>query len=720
MEVMETELVGSILYLLKREESLTISQLRERLARRAPPSEQENVERGTRHVLRYLVNEGVIRIGTSSRSHRPLGQIVRNPRLTVRIVEPSAFSLRELSSFRNKAPILESKSHRAGATRALLLGTTKTSTQGAKPPASRSHKKRSPKKTASGAATKAPTRGVKKKAASRLVKKAARKGDGSRSGGGRSGARHRKRSNGGSRGPRKTVSVERYPSITPSHLAQPGSILRLYLDLLQEDSDPQTEHTEAVKINDLPEDWKTLDIDVWCYSDDLQFVEKDSGSITIRRDADSVPCVLAPVVLETARKKAAIVVSAKFYYRDKFVGSATREVRTAHPDAGAAHRDSPTSGEHSEPRRRVKVYSQRTPGKRVLEVTISGPDRDSRNLHWRLALKGPFDRTGLPNSSTGRSEFPEKIEQDFRKIATHIQDKELGEHLRALHGFGGRLYKSTPEVFRNTYSACRNNHNTDFAIQLICDDLRIPWELMRPELGGRKLQKEPPDIISIDHPMARWPGKLWGTMPLPTGGIVTVIPKYGPSTDLPNVAGARIVAGVLQRDHGARACTPAGKDRVLEFFQYGLDEGKQPVAILLFAGHGQRGSESSLASIFLEDDELSDIELDVPETQLGNTDRTFVVFNACETAIAEQMLGDTSGFAAVLLGRNFSGFFAPFWAARDSSAEAIMRDFFELALRKKRLMLGEIAQSIHSKHGQSSATGLAYVCYGDVLAKFPK
>jgi hypothetical protein len=298
---------------------------------------------------------------------------------------------------------------------------------------------------------------------------------------------------------------------------------------------------------------------------------------------------------------------------------------------------------------------------------------------------------------------------------TMLENFPKGQHVRAINGFGERLYDQAPDCFKSTYQVLRQSLGQGFCIQFITDEPYVPWELMKPP----KLAGKPGQILAATHPIGRWISAYESTMPskLPLGRIVTIAPDYSgrmfdglPVSELPQ---ALAESQMLQSDF--EASRVAGNvSSVLDLLE---NDSVGPVAVLHFAGHGafdDRAADSS--RILLQDGDLHVIEIRREEVTLGKLYGTVVFLNACQVAAAASVLGSIGGWAEAFLREGFSAFIAPLWSVNDDDAKDTVATFFKEVVTNKRPP-AEALQRVRETYGSRSPTYMSYVYYGDVMAR---
>jgi hypothetical protein len=398
-----------------------------------------------------------------------------------------------------------------------------------------------------------------------------------------------------------------------------------------------------------------------------------------------------------------VTVKAFFSHGGRTCGMATRVFTT-----GQAER----AGLAPAPGTPLVVETRAEPA--VLTVHILRPDMSAPSkLFWILKVPRADAVPGLPDRLSAPGDLPGEPAAYTAQLYQSFAGLSPGGHTDFFRGAGDELWARTPDVFRRTYWALRDSIGASFSIQFVTDDPHIPWELMRPH---RKVPEETADLLAIEHPVARWIAEYEGHLrqQLPAGRVVTIAPKYRSANDV--LPRAQDEADLLTHEFSAAsvAGTAAG---VKQLLREGL--GGERIAVVHFAGHGEfKPGMPGASSIKLEDGSLTALEVGAVETKLGERDGPLVVFNACQVGVSGEALGVPGGWAAAFLKRRFRGFVAPLWAIYDEDAPVVVKELFEAVVTRHE-PLGQALQQIRARHGASSPTFLAYLYYGDVLARFP-
>ena len=484
----------------------------------------------------------------------------------------------------------------------------------------------------------------------------------------------------------------RYPSIEADRQFRSDDAVVVTVDLLRHRTARDTKG-DGVEFNDLPDDWRELDVDVELVSSAIDF-DQPTGTIKVRRNAASVGASFNGIV----RADRAAKVVAIFSLEGRDCGMAYRTFRLDASVDDAPPQDS---------RLPLKIETRaEAPALtvRILRTNLSG------QFQWSLTTPRADVVPGLPRrlSETVDIGHPAALVADMYR---DFEKAEIGTHEDLFRAKGDELWLRAPESFRRAYWAIRGALGLGFPIQFVTDDPFVPWELMRPY---DERTDTTANLLALDHPVARWIADHEGalTQELSIGRVVTVAPNYPSVSD--QLERAKEETECLVADYRAVSVRGTIAD-FKNLLQNGLAD--ERVAVLHFAGHGDfRPNQAGGSSIKLEDGSFVASRAGAHEVKLGDRDAPLVVFNACNVGATGESMGAYGGWAEVFLRRNFRGFIAPLWPVYDDDAPTVVKELFE-AIITRREPVGRALQQIRVKHGSASQTFLAYVYYGDVLAR---
>jgi len=507
---------------------------------------------------------------------------------------------------------------------------------------------------------------------------------------------------------REGTDITRYPSIAVEGQVRPSAQVTLTVDLLLT-VDPGTV-SDGVRLADLAEDWKELEVDVYVESPYLSFRgDVNEGTVRVRRSAPSVPCLFdCTVASEVPSEKLELISS--FYYRDRFCGRARRSFPLTRESAPSGAGRAASAGPPPAGQRPPAVAFPRDPHPPVLTVEISQDEDRPHELHWSLKVDRRY--RGLLKPGRRRIKVGDPATY-VRTLFSACESCQRGDHMRLMEGIGERLYEAAAEVFKNSYWSLRARLGDAFPIQFVSDDPHIPWELMRPvDPAG-----SPVAILAMTHPVARFLCKYEPEMrpEFRLGPIATIAPVYAESrTDVEPLPYAQSEKEML-RDRFHAIPIDGTRGKVFEVL-----EGRrvEAIAILHFAGHGHFSTKSAdVSELVLEDGSLLALEVRRTETKLGERYGTFVILNACEVGATGRVLGTIGGWAESFLRTKFGGLIAPLWSVSDLDAPTAVEELVASLLKADR-PVGEILQGIRASYGRKSPTFLSYIYYGDVMASF--
>lgn len=519
--------------------------------------------------------------------------------------------------------------------------------------------------------------------------------------------------------PDDDTGAVRHPSITADGAPQAGRPITLTIDLTR----ARTHATsgDAMAFDSSDPQWQSLEVGVHAVCPAIAF-ETASGTITVRRNADSLPAVVRGVVDAQERPGDSLDVSVVFMHAGRFSGHAMRRLtieaiadaptppqpshETAPSPAPAGPSTAPApdnTGGTTAGALRVEIGAE--PPDLTVQIMVPKPSRPGE-LHWLVMPRELFDE--LPPSLEGGTNVGRSTESYMTTMFAEYAQLERGQHRRRIEGFGEKLWEKVPACFRETYWAMWDRYQRPLTIQFISAEPNLPWELMRPSRPGVQH-----DILAVQHPVARWIASYRSYLRnrLPHGGLCTIAPRYASaSARLPR---AEVEAQRLVDELGATR-VEGTYEAVLALLE--ATALPSDVSLLHFAGHGRFAADTADSStIKLEDGSLAVSEVAREAVQLGVRCRTVVFFNACEVGATATALGALGGWADAFLGRRFGGFIAPLWAVDDEDAFVVSQELLDGIVRQHR-PVGAVLQGIRAKYGDVSPTFFSYLYYGDVTA----
>lgn len=490
-----------------------------------------------------------------------------------------------------------------------------------------------------------------------------------------------------------SATIERYPLLHTSVDLAPAVDFALTIDLSVKPPE-NVENPEQLQITGLPRDWEKLAVGVEVASAHIDF-KSSRGEIELHRDESSVPCVLQGTVRPDCKAGQTISIATLFYVNGSFGGFIRRNFVLGQGPPAPVQEGFP-----------LEIHDQ--PPTLTVLIFQNDPDHPGE-LDWTLLVSTDAEIPKLPAELHGAISLGQDPESFVNGLYQRFAEMTPGKHMQVFRGFGELLWRQAPEFFRTAYWAIREVLGDAFPIQFISTDPHIAWELMRP-VPENDVETE---LLAMTHPVARCLGKSQGYLrrSIPDGPIRSIAPNYPSPND--RLEYAQREQTMLQQQFQART-VEGTREAVWECL---LGKDIDALSVLHFAGHGAFPLKTaSLSSIKLQDANLNVLEVDTQEVKLGKKTRCLVVFNACETGATGSVLGGVGGWAQTLLQRRFGGFIAPLWSIDDADAAIVGRQLFEDIVRRK-LPVARALLAVRQKFGPKSPTYLAYLFYGDVMAR---
>lgn len=512
--------------------------------------------------------------------------------------------------------------------------------------------------------------------------------------------------------------ISRYPSIDTVAPLRAGEYAMFLVDLLLLHSGSSAPYPFV--FSGLDERWTTLHVSVELQSEEADFGPSgSSGVLEVRRNGNSVPARLVGRVLPGHSQ---VHVRAIFSCDGRFCGEARRSFPVEAPGGLV------TAGVSPPP-------TESTRGGFAFEPDVTPPDLTvfilglpgSPMLRWYLQLADRHTATEIYGMPVSLREDICLDQGDWQQWSLSLLDdfanKKSGSHLRLVQGIGQALFNKAPAVFKQAYFALRDRLGESFSIQFVTDGPFIPWELMQPVDGRRRYP-----LLMMEHPVARWLAEYGGRPrgQLGHGEAVSIAPSYaGRSPQVQALPAALEQSRALLATLKALGI-PAREQKALteEVFEL-LEERnaewrhRRKVALLHFAGHGVADARKpEAARLLLDDADLLAAEVQREEVMLGLRSGTFVFFSACSVGLdGSRVLGSPAGWPQAFIHRGFRGFLAPISRIWEEEAalftEAFLKEAFE-----RRQPVGHALRNVRRQLGEQHSSCLAFMYYGDVMARF--
>jgi hypothetical protein len=403
-------------------------------------------------------------------------------------------------------------------------------------------------------------------------------------------------------------------------------------------------------------------------------------------------------------------VVAAYFYEGAFVGEAYREIRVN--QVAARHLDRESD------RHPVEVSSPMlTFGEADVDLTISitslGPGA-SGDFGVRLFsphLTAPVD-AGTIYLGQDAKEFASRLvrEVDYT-IANPVADETLNT-------IGRLVAEKFPDAVQSTLrtvweaTAAEAGDAADRRIPdvlLLTDEWAVPWELMSISLDDSR-----PPFLGAQVNLGRWPNKkreglTSGALGVHRLGVM--VGHYQDARGVQPLPRAEEEGRSLEERYDARMVNADPK--ALDLLLAGAFTDGYEIEGLHFAGHGE--SDPSKGTYLMYSDGARMGVFALGSAPVAATKKAFLFVNACQVGTADEMLGEYSGLAGLVVGAGFRGFIAPLWSVSDDIAQEISLGLYEASTDG--VAISSYLRDVRSKFRQTDTepahtTYLAYVFFG--------
>jgi hypothetical protein len=288
-----------------------------------------------------------------------------------------------------------------------------------------------------------------------------------------------------------------------------------------------------------------------------------------------------------------------------------------------------------------------------------------------------------------------------------------------LKSIGQDIASRIPEVFwdaLHAVAAAVEPEKRTPTVLLYSAEEFIPWELALME---NPLTEGPP-YLGAQAIVGRWLHSQSGAVPVrPPSSIlvkdvVVLAPDYQ-TRGLPRLERALAEAKYMVEAYGAIPINTTETDvrQLLDAQVTRSDGTPAEINVVHFAGHGSSDpTRPGFVSLVLVNGKRLSPRV-FAASVLGSRFGPLLFINACEVGMAQRLLDDNAGFAAVSLRGGFRGFIAPLWSVDDEAAGKFAHRFYDTALGAEALPIGSVLRDLRrSSESQQDATWLSYVYYG--------
>jgi len=365
-------------------------------------------------------------------------------------------------------------------------------------------------------------------------------------------------------------------------------------------------------------------------------------------------------------------VVAAFFHEGRFVGEGYREIRVNETAARPIDRASD--------RKPVETTSPMlTFGADDVDLTISITSLQSGSLGnfgvrlFSKHLPAPVDAGTIELGQDARGFASRLVREVDYTIANPVADETLNTI--------GRLVaeKLPPEVeatLRMVWEATSGEADDGSQrrapdVLLLTDEWAVPWELM-----SISLDETLPPFLGAQVNMGRWPNQRRDRLISDVLGVHrlgVMVGHYQDARGVQPLPRAEEEGRSLEEHYDARMVNadPSALDLLLA----GCFEDGYEIDGLHFAGHGE--SDPSKGTYLMYSDGARMGVFALGSAPVAANRDVFLFVNACQVGTADEMLGEYSGLAGLVVGAGFRGFIAPLWSVADDIAQQISLGLYE-------------------------------------------
>lgn len=490
-----------------------------------------------------------------------------------------------------------------------------------------------------------------------------------------------------------------WPSIAAPSAAAPGDDIVLTIILSQEQQASSPIHVRLLPDED------EFDLEVYVAAVGFDAPDGWCHSLHVRVAAASHSITVPLRVRSDARPGRALVHVA--FLKDGIVcGNAACVIAIGLPAAGVTTRQSSPC-----------VLPETDEAAADLLVVIRKADENSATgkYVWSMSSR---------RATVDAGPFPIDLGDDARTFARSLMRDVVDIDGTALlepvlKAIGKEIAAHVPPPFwdaLHTAAAAVADENRPPSVLLYSAEEFVPWELALME---RPLDEGPP-YLAAQVILGRWLHSQTGVVPprppssIPSRDIAVLAPDYE-AAGRTRLERALAEARYMIEAYGAIAvdATEDAVRRLLDAEVRRDDGSPAEIGVLHYAGHGSSDPTrpGSAGLLLVNGKRLSPRAFGA--TMLGNRFGPLLFINACEAGMAQRLLDDNAGFAAISLRGGFRGFIAPLWAVDDGAAANVARIFYDMSLGPDFREVGSVLRDLRRcSDSDRHATYLSYVYYG--------
>jgi hypothetical protein len=402
-----------------------------------------------------------------------------------------------------------------------------------------------------------------------------------------------------------------------------------------------------------------------------------------------------------------ITLTAQFFYRSQFAGSATRQVAVGAPATPAPPQPAtsatlvrPQPAAPANPCRMTLPNEQQ-----YVDLTVTISKTGDNGLHWTFAAAQPPIATKQP-IHTELADAREFAAALIRELQTENHTGPGASNILEVQG--QRIAEHMPAEF---FQALRDVHaaiERTPTLLLLTDEMYVPWELA---LLDEPLDPNAPPYLAAQTLMGRWLLNDQVVSPpavsVGVGRFTVVAAKYGLMAGLPELKEALAEQGALQQ-HWQAITLDATKADI-----QAASSARVPGHLIHFAVHGLSNPAANEQALLLADRTRLVPSAIVGRYRCGEVPRfSFVFLNACQVGSAGSSLGQVAGFPGELIRGGALGFIAPLWEVHDVVARHLAEAFYDATLAHEQTVGAVLNAQRRGYDGQGSTTPIAYIYYG--------
>ncbi|HUG31291.1 MAG TPA: CHAT domain-containing protein [Acidimicrobiia bacterium] len=246
-------------------------------------------------------------------------------------------------------------------------------------------------------------------------------------------------------------------------------------------------------------------------------------------------------------------------------------------------------------------------------------------------------------------------------------------------------------------------------VLLLTDDWAVPWELMSINLDDSS-----PPFLGAQVNVGRWPNQKRDALTARELGIHrlgVMVGHYQDARGVQPLPRAEEEGRSLEERYDARMVN--ADPNALNLLLAGSFADGYEIEGLHFAGHGE--SDPSKGTYLMYSDGARMGVFALGSAPVASTKNAFLFVNACQVGTADEMLGEYSGLAGLVVGAGFRGFMAPLWSVSDDIAQQISLGLYEASAEG--VAVSSYLREVRGKFRQTESepahtTYMAYVFFG--------